>query len=590
MQSKQRKSALWGKAALTVCAVILIFIPAFAAAQKISKDLEEMQGAGSVDVIVQFDKVPTAWHHEKVLSRGGHINRDLGGFKGSAYSIPASALADLADDPEVVHISPDRPLRGTSQSLPPAVNDYHYFSINGNNPASKGLYGAGIGVAVIDSGIASIPDITAKNVVYSQDFTGSGSAVDQYGHGTHVTGILAGNGSQSTGSTYSYTFMGLADQASLINLRVLDKNGEGTDSEVIAAIQQAIALKSKYNIRVINLSLGRPVWESYKVDPLCQAVEQAWKAGIVVVVAAGNYGRDNNADTNGYGTITAPGNDPYVITVGAMNTHGSSNRTIHVIASYSSKGPTLFDSVVKPDVVAPGNLIVSLYFPGSTLNQSDPQFETPLALYVDGPQTAESGTYFILSGTSMATPMVSATATLMLEQTPSLTPDQVKARIMSSAFKGLVESSTAKDLVTGQTFNDQADVFTVGAGYLDIQGALQNTNLAPATVGSALSPLAVKNSSGDISVVANGSSMLGGKSILWGSTTNMWGSSILWGTGSEQGASILWGSGTTLAGSSILWGSSVTGESILWGTSETQVGGANALWGSTTGDVVNDVE
>jgi serine protease AprX len=384
--------------------------------------------------------------------------------------------------------------------------------------------------------------------------------------------------------------MGLADQVSLINFRVLDQNGEGTDSEVIAAIQQAIALKSKYNIRVINLSLGRPVWESYKVDPLCQAVEQAWKAGIVVVVAAGNYGRDNNAGTNGYGTITAPGNDPYVITVGAMNSMGSSNRTLHVIASYSSKGPTLFDSVLKPDVVAPGNLIVSVYFPASTLNKNYPQFETPLALYVDGPQTAASGTYFNLSGTSMATPMVSATAALMLEQTPSLTPDQVKARIMSSAFRGLVQSSTAKDLVTGQTFYDQSDVFTVGAGYLDIQGALQNTNLAPATVGSALSPLAVKNSNGNISLVANGSSMLGGNSILWGSASNLWGSSILWGTGSEEGESILWGSGTSLSGSSILWGSTVTSESILWGSSETQDDGANALWGSTTGDVVNDLE
>jgi len=590
MQRKQSRSALWGKLFLTLCAVILISIPTIAVSQKISKEFEEKQGAGKVDVIVQFDQAPTARHHEKILNRGGRINRDLGEFKGGAYSISASELVDLANDPEVVHISPDHPLRSTSQSLPPAVNDYHYFSINGNNPASKGLYGAGIGVAVIDSGIANIPDITAKNVVYSQDFTGSGSAADLYGHGTHVTGIIAGNGSKSTGSTYSYTFLGLADQVNLINLRVLDKNGEGTDSEVIAAIQQAIALKSKYNIRVINLSLGRPVWESYKVDPLCQAVEQAWKAGIVVVVAAGNYGRDNNAGTNGYGTITAPGNDPYVITVGAMNTHGSSNRTIHAIASYSSKGPTLFDGVVKPDVVAPGNLIVSVYFPGSTLNKSYPQFETPQALYVDGPQTAPSATYFNLSGTSMATPMVSATAALMLQQTPSLTPDQVKARIMVSAFKGLVQSSVATDLVTGQTFYDQADVFTVGAGYLDIQGALQNTDLAPAAVGSALSPIAVKNSQGIVSLVANGSSMLGGNSILWGSTSSMWGSSILWGTGTHQVESILWGTGTSLAGSSILWGTSVTGESILWGTGETQVDGSNALFGSTTGDVINDLE
>jgi len=172
-----------------------------------------------------------------------------------------------------------------------------------------GLNGSGIGVAVIDSGIANVPDLTAGNIVYSQDFTGSGTAADQYGHGTHVSGILAGNGKESSGLFYTYQFLGIAQDVKLINLRVLDKNGAGTDSEVIAAIQTAIQLKSKYNIRVINLSLGRPIYESYKLDPLCQAVEQAWKAGIVVVVAAGNYGRYDAAGTNGYGTITAPGND-----------------------------------------------------------------------------------------------------------------------------------------------------------------------------------------------------------------------------------------------------------------------------------------
>src|SRR5262249_14280505 len=150
-------------------------------------------------------------------------------------------------------------------------------------------------------------------------------------------------------------------------LRVLDKNGNGTESAVINAIQQAINLKSKYNIRVINLSLGRPVFESYTLDPLCQAVEQAWKASIVVVVAAGNQGRNNSAGTNGYATITAPGNDPYVITVGAMKTMGTPSRSDDLIASYSSKGPTLYDHVVKPDLVAPGNRLVSLYTASLTL-------------------------------------------------------------------------------------------------------------------------------------------------------------------------------------------------------------------------------
>jgi serine protease AprX len=590
MIRERTKSAVWGRTCLILCAAILSASLAFAGAPKISKDLAGKYASGKVDVIVQFNQIATAEHHQKVLSRGGAIKRELGAFKGAAYTMPASALEDLANDPDVVYISPDRPLRSASDPKPVAVNDYHLGTINASAAWAQGLNGAGIGVAVIDSGIANVADITAKNVVYSQDFTGLGSTADQYGHGTHVTGILAGNGKNSTGSNYSYTFSGIAPQVNLINLRALDENGEGNDSQVIAAIQEAITLKSKYNIRVINLSLGRAVWESYKVDPLCQAVEQAWKAGIVVVVAAGNYGRDNNAGTNGYGTITAPGNDPYVITVGAMNTKGSSNRGDHVIASYSSKGPTLFDSVVKPDLVAPGNLVDSLYFSAATLNAANPGFEIPQSLYVTNGPVNPSATYYALSGTSMATPMVSGAAALMLQQSPSLTPDQVKARIMFTSFKGLVQASTATDLATHQSFNEQADIFTVGAGYLDIQCALQNTNLAPATVGSAMSPLAVRGSNGDVALVQNGSSMIGGTSTQWGTTWNMWGSSILWGTGWEQGASILWGTSTSLSSSSILWGTTVSGESILWGTGETRDDGANAIWSSTTGEVINDLE
>ena len=150
---------------------------------------------------------------------------------------------------------------------------------------------------------------------------------------------------------------------------MLDANGGATDSQVIAAINQAISLKSKYNIRVINLSLGRAVYESYKLDPLCQAVEKAWKNGIVVVVAAGNNGR--YLPTSGYGTVTAPGNDPYVITVGAMKPMGTPQRTDDLIASYSSKGPTVVDRVVKPDLVAPGNLLVSTDTPGTTLETTE---------------------------------------------------------------------------------------------------------------------------------------------------------------------------------------------------------------------------
>ena len=276
-------------------------------------------------------------------------------------------------------------------------------------------------------------------MVYHQDFTGtpttnsSGAKYDLYGHGTHVAGIIGGNGSLSGGQ-----YEGVAPAVNFVDLRALDQNGAGTDSTVIAAIQEAIALQNTYNIRVINISLGRGIFVSYTQDPLCQAVEAAWKSGIVVVVAAGNYGRLSVNGSNGYGTVTAPGNDPFVLTVGATKSNGSTSASAETLASYSSKGPTTYDHIVKPDMVAPGNDIVSLSAPGATL---EAVFPTELVTGTDG-----NNDYFTLSGTSMATPAVVGAAALLLQEQSTLTPDQVKARLMQTATKmnvslGLVSTS-----------------------------------------------------------------------------------------------------------------------------------------------------
>src|SRR5262249_53348804 len=155
-------------------------------------------------------------------------------------------------------------------------------------------------------------------------------------------------GAASNGAGFTHTFKGVAPNANIVNLRVLDDNGNGLESEVIAAIDEAIALKEKYNIRVINLSLGHPVYESFKLDPLCQAVEAAWKGGTRVGVGAGNMARDNPLGTDGYATINPPANDPFVITVGAMNANYTPWRTDDKITSYSSKGPSAVDHIVKP--------------------------------------------------------------------------------------------------------------------------------------------------------------------------------------------------------------------------------------------------
>ena len=451
----------------------LLFLPliCFCDPSKIASDLAKADPRSVVNVIVQFNASPNSDDIRSIGQLGGNARKaDLGLIKAASFSIPAKALKGLANHPHVLYVTPDRELHSTL--------DYANAAIGAQVAFSFGWTGTGVGVAVIDSGI--LPENDLKNgstsrIVYSQSFVPNvASTIDQYGHGTHVSGIVAGNGAASTGPQYRKTFRGVAPNVNLINLRVLDANGAGTDSAVISAINTAIQLKSKYNIRVINLSLGRPVYESYLLDPLCQAVEKAWNAGIVVVVAAGNDGRDQSQGTNGYATITAPGNDPLVITVGAMKTMGTLTRVDDLIASYSSKGPTLLDHVVKPDIVAPGNRIISLEAANSTILASSSGNQIPYSYYQNPFNNAYSPDYYRLSGTSMAAPMVSGAAALMLNKTPSLTPDTVKARLMKTATKSFPLSSTALDPITGLIYTSQYDIFTIGAGYLDVWGALNS--------------------------------------------------------------------------------------------------------------------
>ncbi len=332
------KGPAWGTRVAAV--VILILLTAglsFADGKKhkLSKDVEDLKSgpsATTVDVIIQFNQAPTQAHHQKVQDKGGVLKTKLDFIKGAHYSVPVEALDALADDPDVAYISLDRPLRGAL--------DTTVATVNGGYAQTLGLNGAGVGVAVIDSGVADTPDLhTASGsykVVYSQSFVPNDTNTgDPFGHSTHVSGIIASSGASSTGANYYRHFVGLSPGVNLVNLRVLDHYGMSTDSVVIAAIATAIKLQKSYNIGVMNLSLGRAVYESASLDPLCQAVEQAWKAGITVVVAAGNYGRLNIFGNNGYGTITAPGNDPYVITVGAMNTMGTPSPTDDVITTTS---------------------------------------------------------------------------------------------------------------------------------------------------------------------------------------------------------------------------------------------------------------
>ena len=530
---------------------------------KIHPSLANMRPEETVRVLIQYREGLTERRNARIHELGGTVHHDLQLVRGHAVSLRADEIEALANDPDVEMISPDNPVSATMDTAAAAINASAAWTTN--------HIGKGIGVAVIDSGVSAHPDL-ASRVVYSQDFTGEGQNADLYGHGTHVAVALGGSGATSSGANYFKTFKGIAPAVNIVNLRVLNSAGVGTDSTVIAGIQKAISLKSTYNIRVINLSLGRPVTASYTKDPLCQAVESAWKAGIVVVVAAGNYGRNNNSGTAGYGTITAPGNDPYVITVGAMKTMGTPARGDDQIATYSSKGPTLYDHVVKPDIVAPGNQIHSGLTPDKVsagLFMTYPSTQFPCSYYQTSCGTGNSQWYYVLNGTSMATPMVSAAAAILIGVNPNVTPDQVKARLMKTAFKSFPSVSTVT--VSGVTYRDYYDMFTVGAGYLDIQAALANNDVAS---GNAQSPSVKYNSSTDTGTLQYnpGSTFQGagpfGSSLLWG-TSQLSGSSILWGTSTSFATSLVWGTSGTSA-FSLLWGTGTNGtvdpSSLLWGT------------------------
>jgi serine protease AprX len=564
---KTTRSAAWGGTKAIVLVLILVVATASVAqTSKVSPDLASMSSTLKLNVVIQYHTAPTSTDATIAKKLGATNGKALGRIKGMKYTMTAGNATKLpAADANVKYISPDRALRNAMDTAAVAVQ--------ADLGRALGFDGTGIGVAVIDSGVTNVTDLrvpgtTNTRVVYNQNFDPSTIATtDLYGHGTHVAGIIAGNATSSECGTCDVQMRGIAPNANIINLRALDANGQATDSTVIAAIQRAIELKDQYNIRVINLSLGRGVFESYAVDPLCQAAEQAWQAGIVVVVAAGNYGRDNSSSNNGYGTITAPGNDPYVITVGAMKTMGTQSRADDLIATYSSKGPSMLDHVVKPDLVAPGNLVASdLASTSATLFRSYPANQLPIDYYMDTNNTVkDSSVYYRLSGTSMAAPMVSGTVALMLQKDPALTPDQVKARLMKTAYKNFPQSSTYTDPVTGVVYTQQYDIFTVGTGYLDAYAALNSTDLAPNTVGAALSPSAAYDAATGQVYLVNGNSVTWGSSVIWGSSV-LWGSSVVW------GSSVIWGSNSL--GQSVLWGSSVcwgsntnTGFSVIWGSS-----------------------
>ncbi len=382
----------------------------------VSASLREVTGSGSVNVITRLSGSGklTASRKRELTQLGGEVYQELSLVKSVAVRVPKSSLARLTNLAWVERVSLDSEVKKSDE-----------FTMGSSQAAAAfeqyRLDGSGVGVAVIDSGVRTHKDLNfANSTIFSRVIMSAyygalfSNSYDYAGHGSHVAGIIAGNGSASSTADSYRTFYGIARNANIINVKVLGDEGQGTVAGVIAGINWIITNKNTFNIRVINLSLGHPVGESYTTDPLCQAVEAAWNAGIVVVCAAGNDGRLNTAPVAGadnegfgsnYGSIQSPANDPLVITVGAMKA-GAGGRASDKIATYSARGPSRFDYVLKPDIVAPGNRVISLNSYGSYLQTTYATANiVPYSAYRTNGSDAQSR-YFYLSGTSMAAPVV----------------------------------------------------------------------------------------------------------------------------------------------------------------------------------------
>ena len=503
--------------------------------------------AGRTRVIVQFRTDADV----RVLGKRAAIGRRLGP-NSQVAEVDNTELANISASPGVDRVMLDRPvfatLERTGLSTGAALARQEF-----------GVTGRGVGVAVIDSGITSWHDDlyrsgsrtwswTDSQIAHFKDFTADSSqlwfsnpAYDDYGHGTHVAGIIAGTGYDSKGK-----HKGIAPGARLVGLKVMDRLGHGYVSDVIAALDYAVALKSTYNIRVINVSVAAGVYESYWLDPLALAARRAVDAGIVVVASAGNLGLNDQGQVQA-GGITSPGNAPWVLTVGASSEQGTSRRSDDTIGRFSSRGPTWIDFGAKPDLVAPGVGIESLSDPGSTLYASLP------TMLISG--SAGFGLlykpYLSLSGTSMAAPVVTGTVALMLEANPKLTPNAVKAILQ----------------YTAQVRAD-ASPLTQGAGMLNANGAVRLARFFA-------SPSEGIDEMGD---TIQGEWVPWARHIIWGNYRITGGvplpGSSAWST------AVNWGALETPAGGRVVWGARLD-DNIVWSTAAD-----NIVWSTSADNIV----
>jgi serine protease AprX len=473
-----------------------------------------------VDVIVTFESKPAAENEVVTTMVGAEPNRDFGRLPFKAMRVPVDQLEALASDASVRFVSADSYVEASSLAARQTAR------VPGSTSAlttpNMGYQGTGVGVAVLDTGVYQHGDFY-RTIVSQLDFVNGAGGMptgpsDGYGHGTHVAGMVGADGYYSSGGKYQ----GVATRANVVSLRVLDSNGRGRLSDVLAALDWLLYPgRAQFDIRIVNLSFGKGVEEPQALDPLVQAVNAVWDAGMVVVVSAGNFGE------SGHYTVSSPGNSRKVITVGSVTDHGSgTNYNDDYASTFSSRGPTLYDHVLKPDLLAPGNKVIGPYAGNSRLGTLLPSNR----ITCGGSSTNCTWRYLRLSGSSMAAAVVSGAVARMLEKDPSLSPSTVKARLMKSARK-----------MSG-------DPTLVGAGVLDVEAAMNATGVMTVP---ALSPLMGLTPGGSAVVYVQDTAR------LWNS--GQWASNYIWKDG------YLWSNATPLGVTGYLWSNgSLWSDSSLW--------------------------
>ena len=366
---------------------------------------------GAADLSPQASPSARAQRAEdRVRGTGGHVVASSNLLGATVAQLTPAQVRALANDPAVARVHFDAPVDAASVASDPSTGGptpiVFQQSVGATDAWQTGDTGQGVTVAVLDTGIEDNAAAFGHRIKARVDLVDPANPAqgDPAGHGTHVAGIVAAG--------RSFPSPGIAPDASLVSVRVLDPNGQSRISTVMLGLEWVVAHKASLGIRVVVMALGAPAVAGYRDDPLASAAELAWRSGLVLVTAAGNGGP-------GAGTIQTPGIDPLVLTVGATDDSGTASPADDVLPTWSSVGPTP-DGLAKPDLIAPGRKIVSVRVPGSTLDQLSPT-------HIEGPATIR------FSGTSEATAVAGGAAALLVQQRPELTPDQTKALLTRGA-------------------------------------------------------------------------------------------------------------------------------------------------------------